>query len=110
MFCYKCGNEIDDEAEICTQCGVRVKELPEPKKKNTFGIWGFVLAGIGFFIPIIFLDLLTSIAGVGLSTVGLLKKDEGKGFAIAGLVIGILGIIAALVLLITEPEFYSELW
>lgn len=25
MFCKNCGKEIDDKAEICVKCGVRVK-------------------------------------------------------------------------------------
>lgn len=28
MYCSKCGNQIHDEAEICVNCGCRIKEAP----------------------------------------------------------------------------------
>lgn len=52
-YCSNCGNQVDDNAIVCTNCGCRVnadlkKELDEPST-------GF--AAIGFFIPVIGLIL-----------------------------------------------------
>ena len=34
-FCYNCGNELDENAYICTKCGVVVGENKSEKKVNT---------------------------------------------------------------------------
>lgn len=35
-FCYKCGKEINNEAEICIHCGCRIKKEPQ-KTTNSDG-------------------------------------------------------------------------
>lgn len=92
MFCKNCGKEIDDSALVCPNCGVATENMMKnnnnssvPAQKNTLAIVGFVLS---FF---------TSIIGLIISIVGLVnaKKPEyngdGKGFAIAGIIISSIG-------------------
>ena len=59
MFCNNCGKEIDNKAEICANCGVRVKEVPIAERqeykesKTALGFWLGVLIGlIGLIIGI----------------------------------------------------------
>jgi len=55
MFCPKCGKEINDDAVVCINCGVSVKEdnkAAPVESSNTFG-WGL----LGFCIPIVGLIL-----------------------------------------------------
>lgn len=47
MFCKNCGSEIDEKAEICPKCGVRVKPVPISTEKKSSGI----AAIASFFIP-----------------------------------------------------------
>jgi len=52
-YCYKCGGEIDKEAEICVKCGVRqpsfVTNKAQKKDKDKFvaGLLGIFLGGLG---------------------------------------------------------------
>lgn len=46
-FCPNCGSEIDEKAEICPKCGVRVKPVPIRTEKKSSGI----AAIASFFIP-----------------------------------------------------------
>lgn len=53
-FCSNCGNEIDEKAEICPKCGVRVKSIPittsisiEKKSSGIAAIASFLFPGLG---------------------------------------------------------------
>lgn len=63
-------------------------------------IWAFVLSLAGLLIGMHLLSIVAVImAGISLSAFGKFKAEElpkGKGLAIAGLVIGILGVIVEL--------------
>ena len=87
MFCKNCGKDIDDSAVVCPNCGVATDNMakntaPAPAQKNTMALVGFILALLGFNV----IALILSIVGLSNS-----KKPEfagdGKGFAIAGIVI-----------------------
>lgn len=47
MYCKNCGAEIDEKAEICPKCGVRVKSTPISIEKKSSGI----AAIASFFVP-----------------------------------------------------------
>ena len=93
MFCKNCGKEIDDNAAICPHCGVVVNSAqfqPVKQETNTIAIVGFILS---FF---------TALIGLIVSCVGLKRSKElggnGRGFAIAGIIIG--GLEIALIVII----------
>lgn len=46
-FCANCGSEIDEKAEICPKCGVRVKQIPVYRDLKSSGI----AVILSFFIP-----------------------------------------------------------
>ena len=72
MFCWRCGNEVVDEAYICPNCGCLVggrDAVEEVKYKNGIAVAGFICS---FFIPL----LGWIFGGIGLSRA---KKRNGKG-------------------------------
>lgn len=52
MFCKNCGQEIDDQAVVCPNCGVAQKDLNAPADSGGLG-WGL----LGCCIPIVGLIL-----------------------------------------------------
>ena len=103
MVCTHCGNEVENDAVVCPHCGSLLSEnapqqqaapqqqqvvyvqQPAPvKQSNGLAVAGFVLSLFG----------ATMLIGFILSIVGLVKSKSlggaGKGFAIAGIVIGCL--------------------
>lgn len=75
-FCPHCGNKIDEKAEICPECGVRVKPVPFQTEKKSPGI----AAIASFFVP-----------GLG---------QIYNGQIIKGLIFIIIGAILALLMLV----------
>ncbi len=51
MFCVYCGAEIDDKAEICPKCGLRVAEPPRQTAETDAPNGGFF--ALGLFFPLV---------------------------------------------------------
>ena len=90
MFCKYCGNEINEKAIVCPNCGVAVNNTichSSEQKTNVLAIVGLIMA---FFMPI---------AGLICSIIGYKKAEEysdnSKPMALAGIIIRsiIMGII-----------------
>lgn len=90
MFCQTCGAEINDLAEICPKCGVRVQVIKEPikqhkelKSSGTAAICSFFIPGLGqwyngqFVQGIVFLIMVV---------VAILLMAVGIGFILAPVV------------------------
>lgn len=97
MYCTNCGKEINDKAAVCPYCGVianqnALKADNGEKQTNTIAIVGFILS---FFI---------AIAGLICSIIGYKKAPElngnGKGFAVAGIVISSISIVVTVFLIV----------
>lgn len=117
MYCWKCGREISETAEFCPYCGTaqrihaqapgmsggrnNVKAEPD---YYTLSIVGFALSCISVACS---MGGLMPVAGLVVSVIALVKINKtlcgGKGFAIAGIVIG------GLVLLVSALIFFSVL-
>ena len=78
MFCKNCGKEIDDRAEICPNCGVRVKGSSGAGDAPSAGF-----GVLGFFFPLIGLILYL----VWKSDFPLKARSCGKG-ALIGFFVG----------------------
>lgn len=96
-FCTNCGAELNDEQDICVKCGKMVKKSNSNSSngnKNTMATTGFIIAIVSLFINF---AGLVGLAATIVSGIGLAKAKDfdgnGKGLAIAGLVIGIFSII-----------------
>ena len=94
MFCKNCGKEINDNAVVCPHCGVQVGkvETSSDGKKNNMALIGFILS---FFI---------AIAGLICSIIGYKRAKEegldGKGMALAGIIISAIEIGFAVIIYI----------
>lgn len=99
MYCSNCGNQIDDNAVVCIHCGCATPNAQnnqpaaqKPTESNTLAIVGFVLS---FFI---------AIAGLICSILGLKRVPEyngnGRGLAIAGIVISSISMFLTIVIYI----------
>lgn len=98
MYCKNCGTQIDDNASVCIHCGAAVKPMYEqppqqvPVESNTIATVGFILS---FFVALV---------GLICSIIGLKRSKElngnGRGLAIAGIVISSVEIFIVVLLLI----------
>ena len=79
-FCKNCGAQIDDNAVVCTSCGVAQNTAPAVVDKGGFG-WGL----LGWCVPIVGLILFL----VWKDT----KPKTAKAAGIGALVSVILGVV-----------------
>jgi len=117
MFCKKCGQEINDNAVICPHCGVATDNYMKPanpsstnggQKLNGLALAGMICAIVGI-IGGDYLFCIPSIVGLILSIVGMVKVKElksGYGFALAGIIVGAIGLLIWLLVWI----FLGTLW
>ncbi len=109
MYCINCRKEIKDGSSFCSECGAAQSTVnptethPYKQQKranvpyNTLCIIGIVLSAISLFWPLI------GIGGFILSRIGLKQVREsderGRELAIAGMVVGAITFIYAIVVL-----------
>lgn len=113
-FCSNCGQEIKANSKFCTKCGIEIGDVKEVDTKTNstktsgFAVAGFVVSLCSLMIPTVGVG---GIVGTVFSSIGLGKtgkgKDKGKGLAIAGLVMGIIAILAGLDQLGDFTNFYD---
>lgn len=111
-FCTSCGQEIQEGANVCSNCGTPVNGAPQNNvvtsggavaadtKSNGLAIAGFVVSLVSTILCCGSFNLISLI----LSIVGAVKaKDcggKGKGMAIAGIIISVIGMIILILLTI----------
>lgn len=115
MFCRHCGHEINDNAVICPNCGVATdnymavaKPVATDQKFNGLALAGMICAIVGI-IGGNYIFCIPSIVGLILSIVGMVKVKEyksGYGFALAGIIVGAIGLVIWLMVWI----FFGWLW
>ena len=49
MYCPNCGNQIDDNAAVCLNCGISTDRFKAPQEKKPSAGWWW----LGFFLPIV---------------------------------------------------------
>lgn len=114
MFCTNCGKEINDQADFCIHCGCATKKetaaapmidtnVSEGKGASiaalVLGLIGVLFSWFGWFC---YIALACAIAGIIFGAVGMKKSAQAhngrsSGLAIAGLVLGIIGTVFALI-------------
>ncbi len=117
-YCVKCGKENKPESRYCQYCGTLIKEdkeeittVIESPKTNAFALAGFITALASTLINFggVVAIVATVLSGIGLSQVNS-KNEKGKGFAIAGLIIGIFGIIYGLFSILFLPRLIDTIY
>ena len=108
-FCTNCGTKLEDNVKFCTSCGKGVDEGAQQKTtvvvnsnptepKNGLAIAGFVVS----LVSTLLCCGAFNIVGLVLSIVGLVKAKDyngnGKGLAIAGIVICAVVMVLGIVL------------
>lgn len=105
MYCSNCGNQIDDHASVCIHCGAPTQnaqyqqQYQQPVQQNTSSNQSNTLAIVGFVFA-----FLMPLVGLICSIIGLKNAPQfngnGKGLAIAGIIISALDIIIYLIVII----------
>ncbi len=105
-FCSECGKELEENSKVCKNCGKQIEEninsvdkraVTTTKSANGFAIAGFVLSLVSLLCC-----GTTSLLGLIFSIIGLVNANknqgEGKGLAIAGIIISAILLILLIVL------------
>ncbi len=116
-FCSNCGKELNEEQDICLNCGQMVKKSPRENNQmnttNGLAIAGFVLSIIGFVLSIFIVGIFFCIVGLVLSIIGLTKtkslNGSGKGLAISGIIINSIVIVIFSFLIIFGFAIWTEI-
>ena len=108
-FCISCGKELPEGAVACPNCGASQNANPQPQvvanNAQQSGTNGLAIAG--FIVSLVSLVLCcgsASVISLVLSIIGSVKAKNydgnGKGFAIAGIIISAVGIAVFIVMCI----------
>lgn len=107
MYCSKCGKEYGEGVQFCPYCGqastdtVKYFANHKEEKYNVCAIVGFVLSLVSLFLSF---GGVLPLASLIVSAVGVKqtkeRNEKGSGHAIAGVVIGAVCLIFALIVTI----------
>lgn len=124
MFCNNCGKEINETMKFCPDCGTAQTSVPNDEwtyhkrtggkrtqrgNYNVMSIAGLVVSCVALLL----FDLygLTGLAGTILSIIGLVNckrnDEDGKAFAIIGIVLGGIAILSGVVSLLFLLGIYN---
>lgn len=95
-FCSNCGKELNENQNVCLNCGVNVtpNELNKPDKNATVGFVLGLVSIIAWIIPLF--GYPVTICGIVFSAKGF-NSTKNKNKAIVGLVLSIVFIILTLI-------------
>ena len=108
MYCKNCGQQINDNADVCIYCGVAVNQGISSKatKYSPWAITGMVVSLVSIFFN---LFAIVPTIGVIFSGIGMKQTADGqmrgRGMAITGLVIGIIGITYMIIILAVATSY-----
>jgi hypothetical protein len=105
MYCTNCGIKIAERSNFCPECGTALIVQPETqpqlpaidseseqqvsgKQTNSFSIVAFVLGILGIFIGPLSIGAII-FGALGISQTGKNPDIQGRGLAVAGLILGI---------------------
>lgn len=98
-FCSNCGKELNDNQDICLNCGVKVNNVTQTisDKTDKNALAGFILGLISIVAWIIPLfGYPVAICGIVFSAKGL-NSTSNRGKAIAGLILAIIFLVFTII-------------
>lgn len=143
MICQKCGKELDNEFRVCPYCGNLLQPVVENQqiqqsqqsgtysvgnqpqsgeyhygnqsqyaasqtgKTSTIGILALILGITGLLLSCFPVGIFPAIAGIVLGIIGIVKNN-GRGMSIAGLVCGVVGVIIAFTMIDSDSTDVGE--
>ena len=100
MYCSNCGNKVDDNAYVCVNCGVILKNIEYVKRNkkqnsNVFGMFSLIFSVVAVLssFSLFFYD----ISSVGMYTKAYERVIYGIGFTSISIFLTILSLIFALI-------------
>ncbi len=111
MFCYNCGTENPHDANYCIKCGTMIRQVAVPPPPPSAALeanvamrfllpvgrsgWAIAAGYLGLFsVGLVLAPIAIIVSIVALRDLKMNPKKFGKGRAIFGLVMGILGSVA----------------
>lgn len=98
MYCFNCGNKVDEDAYVCLNCGMMLKKRVNIVKKSKINLLGIFSLAFGILSFILSLSLFfNDISKVGMYTKIYEKVVYGIGFTTSALFFSIISLIFALI-------------
>ena len=124
MFCSRCGCEVKEGAAFCSNCGAPQRKTTadnsncgrnadgRPIRKTQYNVLSIVGMALSCAALLIFNCYgLVGLAGMIVSIIGLTKckknDEDGRAFAIIGIVVGGIAILAGVISLIVLYGFFN---
>ncbi len=96
MICPKCGNNVDDAAVICVNCGENLKQAPAKAPGKGMAVASLVLG----IVSMLCFPPVTGTLGIVFGAVARTKGNKSP-MTIAGIICGAVGIVLWIVMLTT---------
>jgi len=121
MFCSQCGEKNPDGSKFCSKCGEALVQPKAPaaapakaaaagEKTSGMAIAALVMGVAGFIFFGILSILAIIFGGIGISQTNKDPSLKGRGLAVAGLVLGILGVAGGIIWLIIVTMWSTSFW
>lgn len=113
-FCSSCGREVGENYNVCPNCGFNLNPSSSEVLYNNTPTYGEPTKKLNMMALLGFIFTLTTgpILGLVFSIVGLVqaskRNETGKGFAIAGIVISSLYILAIVFFIVDEVNTFNR--
>lgn len=135
-YCTNCGTKMNETDRFCSNCGADSNTEAAPvqnnvvqqnysnaqannnnvvqggtKKTNGLAVTSFVCSMVGIVVFGLVMGILAICFGaVGLSRTKYFPEESGKGFAVAGIVVGIIEVIIMILYIVTVRSSYVSLF
>lgn len=113
-FCKKCGNKLSSECKFCTRCGESTQEnitsttninsnvqndyMNSHNGTSPTAIASLVCSLVGLFLWGVILGIVGICLGLSAKNhIKIFKNEKGEGLATAGIIIGIVDIVFAII-------------
>ena len=121
-YCTNCGTKMNETDRFCSNCGadsnsgdssVQNNNVVQggTKKTNGLAVTSFVCSMVGIVVFGLVMGILAICFGaVGLSRTKYFPEESGKGFAVTGIVVGIIEVIIMILYIVTVRSSYVSLF